>query len=179
MFRSFRARKIKNLKRQQLHKTLVASRIQVAVGQPSPPAESDDIWRALTDKEMVRIGELRGTSLMFKATVLDSNNEPIPPCESLGAWKFIKLSAMCLNTEKGQFPAIPTTELKLSKDRLSNGIYRDYVSFPPEYSQKSFGELDILTILTNIMPHLDLFYAGKKGIMILKFNGPQEPSGAP
>jgi hypothetical protein len=141
--------------------------------------------------EMVRRLVLRGTALRLTAALQRG--------DGAAAWEHILLTATCMPSEgedeaggrqgekgegegegegeKGPPQSMPAAEVKVSRDRLlASEVYSRPAALAPPAdtttTSTSEEEVEILTLLTNMVPFLDLFFAEKKGIMILKFNGP-------
>lgn len=183
MFRSFKARLcVLEMRRSR----------PPPVAMDNTPPIIDECWRIDTNTNRIsRTCVLRGTALVLKAELLDDSDSPIKPSSDF--WQYILIKATVGNDpgEGEEVKENPGREasLKLSKQRLSSTEYHSSTNIAPVHidelkdsiytvdgpmNDKGIDNINnILTILTHIMPHLDLFYAVKKGVMILKFNGPE------
>ena len=162
MFRAFKARRIVRNKMTQ--------RAPPTPAPATPKIVPDEQWRLDENGKMVRTCVLRGTPLHLSAATF---NETDSPSEE---WEYILLVAtLCEDGHTSEDDGkLPEASVKLWRNRISNELYLKPVQLAPNICEDGTNEkMDMLkTMLTNIFPDLDLFYAGKNGVMILKFNGP-------
>ena len=179
MYRKFRARRIVTKKR--LARPLPAPALG-EVEDAEPLDITDDFWRIHKSNKIIRTCTIKGTALYLIAELYGEGNVPLEP--SSGEWEYILLTAeIAPDGERRAYPSESAkfASVKLTRSQLLHKLYsRPAVLAPGIICRNDTPDiladnlLFLLTILTNVMPFLDLFFAAKKGIMIVKFNGPED-----
>lgn len=138
------------------------------------PVAIDDFWRVQKSGDIMRRCTLRGTALLLRAILLDAKDQVLPTTHFSSCESILLTASRVLdgdNVFDGDSQSNPTAKIKLSREKLTRDVYNEAVA---SVTDEDAHHAQLLAVLTNAVPFLDLFCAEKKGIMILKFNGPEK-----